>query len=93
MALMVIIQRRLPLTQGWPVCFGMPGRFGSEWVAVLRRNTHLWMSVIPDMEYGFPPAVQLLFSQDAPEQLLTLESLPNSNISCIQTSLPLIQGL
>jgi hypothetical protein len=39
MALRLIIQRRLPLAQGWPVCFGMPGRFGSEWVAVLRRNT------------------------------------------------------
>ncbi len=39
MALRLIIQRRLALTQGWPVCFGMPGRIGSEWVADLRRNT------------------------------------------------------
>src|SRR4030043_1237101 len=31
----------LTLVRGWPVCFGMTGRIGSEWVADLRRNTQI----------------------------------------------------
>ena len=58
MALRLTIQRRLPLVQGWPVCFGMPGRFGSEWVAVLCRNTHvlelLTMPVSSESLSAFP---------------------------------------
>lgn len=42
MALRLIIQRRLPLAQGWPVWNGMGGRFASEYAGGLGIANRLW---------------------------------------------------